>query len=63
MDSMWHSLVWQVSHVTEGPSLGKGFRLVSEAQGKHPIFLTAEADFYKCTDLMYCIFISYIFKR
>lgn len=30
MDSMWHSLVWQASLVTEGPSLGKGFRLVSE---------------------------------
>lgn len=45
MDSMWHSLVWQASLVTEGPSLGKGFRLVSEAQGKRPIFLTAAADF------------------
>lgn len=58
MDSMWHSLVWQASLITEGPSLGKGFRLVSEVQGKHPIFLTAEADSYKCTDLVHCVFSS-----
>lgn len=62
MDSMWHSLLWQASLVTEGPSLGKGPRRVSEAQRKHPIFLTAKADFYKCANLMCCLFTLDIFK-
>lgn len=56
MDSMWHSLLWQASLVTEGPPLGEGSRRVSEAQRKHPIFLTAKPDLYKCTILMGCLF-------